>query len=247
MENEKKKTTIKECMKAAFPKTIPVLTGYMFLGIAFGILLSETGHGVLYSLLMSVFIFAGSAQILCVSLLANHASLPQVALLIFLLNFRHFFYGLSMISKYRGSGKKKWYLIFALTDETFALLCARDSAPKGLDEHTYYTVLSAMNQSYWVMGSVIGGALGSLVNIPLNGIDFVMTSLFAVLVVEQWKSNKNKIPALIGFAVTIACLIFIGPDNFLIPALIIISGVLLGLQKPMGVLNSKLEEQSDKK
>lgn len=232
--NDTNNNKISAAIKAAFPATIPVLTGYVFLGIAFGILLAEAGYNALWALGMSVFIYAGSAQILCVSLLANQAALWQVAILIFLLNFRHFFYGLSMISKYRGSGNKKWYLIFALTDETFALLSGKPKIPSNVDEHTYYLITSAMNQCYWIIGSIIGASLGSLISIPLKGIDFVMTALFAVLVVEQWKNNKKHLPAFIGFGVTIVALIFLGSDNFLIPALIVVSGILLILQKNIG-------------
>lgn len=229
--NNNNSNQILSCIKVAFPSTIPVLTGYVFLGIAFGILLAEAGYNALWALGMSVFIFAGSAQILCVSLLANQATLWQVAILILLLNFRHFFYGLSMIGKYRGSGSKKWYLIFALTDETFALLSGQPKIPREMDKHLYYLVTSAMNQSYWIIGSVIGASLGSLITIPIKGIDFVMTALFAVLVIEQWKNNKKHLPAFIGFGVTIVALVFLGPDNFLIPALIVMSGILLTLQK----------------
>ena len=221
---------MKQIVKQVFPQTIPVMAGYLSLGIAFGLLLQSIGYGPVWALLMSLFIYAGSAQFLAVELLAAGATLPQVALLTFLLNFRHLFYGLSMIEKYRGCGIRKLYLIFGLTDETYALLTGYKT-PAGLTDQNYYLAVTAMNHLYWVTGSVLGAVAGSVIPFDTTGIDFAMTALFAVLVVEQWKSHKNHIPAILGFAITIAALFLFGADNFLIPALIVISFVLLCLQK----------------
>lgn len=223
---------MKKIMKEVFPRTIPVMVGYLSLGIAFGLLLQSIGYGPVWALLMSLLIYAGSAQFLAVELLAAGATLTQVALLTFLLNFRHLFYGLSMIEKYRGTGIRKLYLIFGLTDETYALLTGY-GAPEGLQEKDYYLAVTLMNQFYWVAGSVFGSVAGSIIPFDTTGIDFAMTALFAVLVVEQWKTNKNHIPALLGFAVTIAALFLFGADSFLIPTLIVLSVVLLWLQNSM--------------
>lgn len=213
-------------LRPVFVQSMPVFAGYISLGIAFGVLLKSTGYGVLWALGMSVCIFAGSAQFLCVTLLANHAPLVSVAVLVFLLNFRHFFYGLSMITKYRDTGRKKPYLIFALTDETYALL-STNKTPEGLTDHQYYFWLSLINQSYWVIGSVIGDAIGGYLPFNTNGIDFAMTALFGVLAVEQWKAHKNHRPAILGAVVTLAMLLIVGPDNFIIPSLVLISIILL--------------------
>lgn len=221
---------MKQIVKQVFPQTIPVMAGYLSLGIAFGLLLQSIGYGPIWALLMSLFIYAGSAQFLAVELLAAGATLPQVALLTFLLNFRHLFYGLSMIEKYRGCGIRKLYLIFGLTDETYALLTGYKT-PAGLTDQNYYLAVTAMNHLYWMTGSVLGAVAGSVIPFDTTGIDFAMTALFAVLVVEQWKTNKNHIPAILGFAITIAALFLFGADNFLIPALIVISFLLLCLQK----------------
>lgn len=223
---------MKKIMKEVFPRTIPVMVGYLSLGIAFGLLLQSIGYGPVWALLMSLLIYAGSAQFLAVELLAAGATLTQVALLTFLLNFRHLFYGLSMIEKYRGTGIRKLYLIFGLTDETYALLTGY-GAPVGLGEKDYYLAVTLMNQFYWVAGSIFGSVAGSIIPFDTTGIDFAMTALFAVLVVEQWKTNKNHIPALLGFAVTIAALFLFGADSFLIPTLIVLSVVLLWLQNSM--------------
>lgn len=217
---------MKKILKQVFPQTIPVMAGYISLGIAFGVLLQSAGYGLIWSLMMSLFIYAGSAQFLAVELLAAGATLTHVALLTFLLNFRHLFYGLSMIEKYRGTGLRKLYLIFGLTDETYALLTGYKT-PVGIKDKDYYLAVTLMNQIYWVIGCALGSVTGSVIPFDTTGIDFAMTALFAVLVVEQWKTNKNHIPAILGFVVTIVALYIFGADSFLIPALIVMSVVLL--------------------
>ena len=213
---------MKRIIKKVFPQTIPVMAGYISLGIAFGLLLQSIGYGPVWAFLMSLFIYAGSAQFLAVELLAAGATLTHIALLTFLLNFRHLFYGLSMIEKYRGTGIGKIYLIFGLTDETYALLTGYKT-PEGLSDKSYFFAVTLMNHLYWILGSVIGSVAGSIIPFDLTGIDFAMTALFAVLVVEQWKTNKNHIPAISGFVITVAALFIFGADNFLIPALIVMS------------------------
>lgn len=203
--------------------------GYIPLGFAFGIMLSEAGYNPVWAFFMALFIFAGTGQFLAVEFLAAGADIPQVILLTFLINFRHFFYGLSMIPKYKGTGIRKLYLMFGLTDETYALLNTT-SVPEGMKKEDFYFAITLLNHSYWIMGCVLGATVGSLVKINFEGIDFVMTALFAVLVVEQWKTHKNHFPALLGFAVPIPALLLLGPDNFLIPTLIVVSVVLLCLQ-----------------
>ncbi|MBR2107640.1 MAG: AzlC family ABC transporter permease [Treponema sp.] len=216
---------MKSSFKTAFPQTLPVLAGYVSLGIAFGILLRDAGYGVFYAFLMSLFVFAGSAQFLCVELLVANATLPQVAFLIFLLNFRHFFYGLTMISHYRNV-KNKWYLIFGLTDETYALLSA-NKIPSTVEKSDFYFAVTLLNHIYWISGSVIGSLVGALIPFDMTGIDFAMTALFAVLVVEQWKSHSKHFPAILGFSVSILSILIFGAENFIIPTLIIICVILL--------------------
>lgn len=223
-----------QVMKAAFPYTIPVMAGYLTLGTAFGLLMVSSGYHPVWAFLMSVLVFAGSAQFLGVGLLVAGASLVQVAVLTFILNFRHFFYGLSMLVKYRGTGWKKWYLMFGLTDETYAILSTQEP-PAGVDRHAFYMAVTAMNQSYWVGGSLIGALAGTLIRFNTAGLDFAMTALFAVLVVEQWKAHKNHFPALLGFGVIMASLLIFGPDSFLIPGLVVISALLLILRKPLHI------------
>ena len=208
------------------------MAGYLSLGIAFGLLLQSIGYGPVWAFAMSLFIYAGSAQFLAVELLAAGATVTQVALLTFLLNFRHLFYGLSMLEKYRGTGIRKLYLIFGLTDETYALLTGY-KAPEGLREKDYYVAVTLMNQFYWILGSVVGSVAGGIIPFDTTGIDFAMTALFAVLAVEQWKTHKNHIPAISGFVITIAALYLFGADHFLIPALIVMSVVLLCMRSTL--------------
>ena len=220
---------MKNVLKKSFKHSIPVLFGYIPLGFAFGIMLQAAGYSPVWAFFMAIFIYAGTGQFLCVELLAVGASIPQVILLTFLLNFRHFFYGLSMIAKYRGVGKRKWYLMFGLTDETYALLTST-KIPEGVKKEDFYVTITLLNQIYWIIGCVLGATVGSLVHIDFTGIEFVMTALFAVLVVEQWKAHSKHLPAFLGFGITALCLIILGADNFLIPALIIVSTVLLCLR-----------------
>ncbi len=227
---------MKEAFKKAFPHTIQVLVGYLTLGSGFGILLSSIGYGPLWALLMSLTIFSGSSQYLCVELLALQVSLPSVALMTFIVNFRYMFYGLSMIDKFSGLNKIRPYLIFGLTDETYAIE-ANTRIPDGIKEKDFYLATTLLDHSYWLIGSLIGSTIGSIFTFNTEGIDFVMTALFVVLVVEQWMTADKHSPALIGFAITIICLIILGPDHFLIPSLLLICLILLLLEKKIGGQN----------
>lgn len=212
--------------RAALPRTLPVLAGYLVLGVAFGLLLNSIGLGVFWAAAISILVYAGSAQFLAVSLIGASASLPQVALLTLLLNFRHFFYGLSMVSRYQGVGKRKLYLAFALSDETYAIL-AGALPPAQVDPADYYFAVSLLDQCYWVAGSLIGATVGQLITFDTTGVDFAMTALFVVLAVEQWKSARRHAPALFGGCCGVVCLLIFGPDLFLIPALAAIVALLL--------------------
>lgn len=217
-------------LRVALQRTLPVLAGYLALGTAFGLLLNGIGLGVFWAAAMSILVYAGSAQFLAVSLIAGGTSLPQVALLTFLLNFRHFFYGLSMVGRYQGMGRRKGYLIFSLTDETYALLAA-GLPPARVDPADYYFTVSLLDHCYWVAGSVLGATVGELITFDTTGVDFAMTALFVVLAVEQWKQAKRHAPALCGLCCGIVCLLIFGPDLFLIPALAAIVAAMLVLRR----------------
>ncbi len=212
-------------IKTAFIKSLPVMAGYIVLRIGFGILLKKAGYGLIWAFLMSLTIYAGSMQYVAVSLLTSGASLLSVALTTLMVNARHLFYGISMVDKYKDAGAKKPYLIFALTDETYSLLCG-DDYPEGEDPHWYSFFISLFDQCYWIVGSVLGSILGTVVTFNTAGIDFAMTALFVTVFVEQWLTTKNHLPAITGLLCSVGCLVIFGADNFLIPTMIAITIVL---------------------
>jgi 4-azaleucine resistance transporter AzlC len=212
-------------IRQAFYKSIPVLAGYVVLGIGFGILMRDAGYGVLWTAAMSLFIYAGSLQYVGVGLLAGGASVLTTAITSLMVNARHLFYSISMIDKYKDAGKYKPYMIFALTDETYSLLCD-GMTPSGVEPNQYRFLVSLFNNSYWVAGSIIGSLLGAVLPFSTKGIEFSMTALFVAAFTEQWLTTKDHVPALTGFICTLLCLIVFGKDNFLIPAMLLITLVL---------------------
>ena len=224
-------------LRAAFPLTVPVLMGYLAIGMAFGLMLQSAGYGVGWAALMSLTIYAGSGQYLGVSLLAMGAPLTQVALLTLVINMRHMVYGLSMLEKFRGMGARKLYMIFSLTDETYALLSSA-VPPRGVDPRRFYFSVAVLDHSYWVIGSVLGSVAGALLGFDTTGVDFAMTALFLVIAVNQWRSYPSHLPALLGAALTAVSLALVGPDNMLLPAL---GAMLLALV----LLRPRLEKQGE--
>lgn len=219
-------------LKTVFLKTLPVMAGYVVLGMGFGILLKANGYGVFWALAMSVFIFAGSMQFVGISLIASGASLLSVAVTTLMVNARHLFYGLSMIERYQGAGRKKPYLMHALTDETYSLVCTGDVPPE-TDPHRYYFFVSLFDQFYWVAGSVTGSLLGAVLPFDTTGIDFSMTALFVTVYLEQWLTGTEHRPALIGVGVSVLCLLIFGRGNFLIPSMIAITVLLMAIRRPL--------------
>ena len=192
--------------------------------MGFGILMHSNGYGVWWSLAMSALIYAGSMQYLAVNLLTTGASLISAAIATLMVNARHIFYGISMVDKYKGTGKKKPYLIFSLTDETYSLVCS------GEKSKNYYMLVSAFNHIYWITGSVIGALLGKIIPFSTEGIDFALTALFVTVFVEQWRSTKDHIPAIVGVFASVLCLVLFGADDFLIPAMLAITAALSALK-----------------
>ena len=226
------KQMTKRVIKEAFVKSLPVCAGYVVLGIGFGILLEKAGYGLPWAILMSVFIFAGSCQYVGVSLIAGKASLAIAAMTTFMVNARHLFYSISMFDRYKDAGKKKGYLIFGLTDETYSLLCD-GSYPEGEDPHTYRFLVTLFDQIYWIAGSAIGAVLGSIITFSTAGIEFSMTALFVTVFVEQWLTTKNHLPAVMGVAATAVCRLVFGNEIFLIPSMLVILAALSFMRKPM--------------
>lgn len=220
----------KPTVKTAFVDTIPVMTGYLFLGFGFGILMHQSGYGLLWAGAMSLFIYAGSMQYMALSLLTGGAGLLTAALTTLVVNARHLFYGISMVDAYKGTGKKKPYLIFALTDETYSL-ASQKQLPQDMNPHSYCFLVSLFDHLYWVAGTVLGSLTGSLLAINFEGIEFVLTALFVTIFVEQWLSAKRHAPAIIGVASTAFCLLVFGKDIFLIPSMVVIALTLTLMRK----------------
>ena len=217
------KEKMKNTVKQAFIASIPVLAGYLALGFGFGVLLSAGGYGVFHAFIMSLTIYAGTGQYIGVGLLTSGASLITVAVTTFMVNARHIFYGVSLLDKYKGAGLRKIYMIFALTDETYSLAVSDNPAVNEKNRVDYYFLISLFDHIYWICGCVLGAAVGTLVDFNSEGIDFVLTALFVTIVVEQWMSNKDHRPAIIGAVSSILCLIIFGAENFLIPAMLVIA------------------------
>lgn len=219
-------------LRHALVQTLPVMAGYIVLGLGFGILLRVAGFGVWWALAMSVFMFAGSMQYVGVSLLAGGTPLLTVAVTTLMVNARHLFYGISLIDRYRGAGAKKLYLMHALTDETYSLVTGVH-VPDHLDAHSYYFAISLLNHIYWITGCVLGSAAGAVLPFSSEGIEFSMTALFVTVFVEQWLSDKEHRPALVGLGGSLLCLLVFGAESFLIPAMLVILLSLALLKTPI--------------
>lgn len=212
--------TEKGLIATVIKDTAPVIAGYVILGIGFGIIMSAAGYGA-FAVPMSLFIYAGSMQYAAIGLFTGGASFITVALTTLAVNARHLFYGISMLEKYKNTGAKKPYLIFALTDETYSLVCSTDRGTN------YCFWVSLFNQLYWVGGTAAGVLLGSSISFNTKGLDFALTALFITVFLGQWLENENHTPALTGLLGSVLMLVIFGPGNFLIPSMLLISAVLL--------------------
>lgn len=221
------KRTKRQTLAAAFRMTIPVMLGYLFIGFAFGMLFEQSGCHFALAVLMSILVYAGSMQFVAVSFLTGSFSLLSVALITLMINSRHLFYGLTMLQKFSGiRGPKKAYLIFSLTDETYALLSTQN-APAGADNELFFFFTALLNQSYWVTGTLIGSVASSLFVFDSSGIEFAMTALFIVILIDQLKSTRRYAVAIAGALCAALCLIIFGKDAFLLPAMLLLTLVVM--------------------
>lgn len=214
----------------AFQASLPVMAGYLVLGMGFGVLLHDQGYSWWWAGMMSLLIYAGSLQYLAVDLLAAGAGIITTALMSLVVNFRHLFYGVTMLERYKKMGRVRPYLIFALTDETFSLVC-QGNLPDHVKEKGYYFWVSLFNQCYWIAGSVLGTFVGDVLGEHTQGIDFSMTALFVIIFVQQWETARDHRPALIGLGVSLVSLLIFGPTGFLIPGMVGITLALLAMRK----------------
>lgn len=215
----------RKAFKAALPYSLPICVGFLFMAISYGILMRSKGFPAIYPIVMSAVIFAGSMEFVTVELLLSAFNPLHAFLLTLMVNARHLFYGISMLSKYHGMGWKKFYLIFGMCDETFSINCSVDP-PEGVDRGWFMFFVTLLNHFYWVLGAALGALAGSFIKFNTAGIEFVMTALFTVMLVNQWEQRKNRRPALVGLGCTLLCLLLFGADNFMIPAMAAVIAVL---------------------
>ena len=221
-----------KALKAAFPQTIPIFTGFWFLGMAYGIYMNASGFSFVYPLCMSLLIYGGSLEFVAVEMLLSPFAPLQTFIMALLIQARHLFYGLSMLDKFKGLSWKKYYLIFGMCDETFSVNCSAD-IPEDVDRGWFYFWVTLLNQFYWSAAATTGGIVGSLLKIDTSGISFVMTAMFVVIFLEQWLKEKEHSASLIGLAVSVLCLVVFGPDSFMVPTMVLIVGLLALLRKPL--------------
>lgn len=226
---KEKRRTLRKALKAAFPKTIPIFAGFWFLGLTYGIYMNVSGFCFWYPMLMSLTIFAGSAEFVAVNMLLGPFN-PLLALaMTVMINARHLFYGISMLDKYRGTGWKKFYLIFGMCDESFSINYTAQ-IPEDVDPGWFFFFVTLLNHFYWFSGATLGGIFGSLIHFNTEGLEFVMTAMFVVIFLEQWRKEKRHTSALAGVTLSLLCLLAFGADNFIIPAMVAILAVLTGLR-----------------
>lgn len=216
-------------LRVAFPATIPVMTGFLCLGVAYGVLMQTKGYGPLWSVLMSAIAFGGSMQFVAITLLTTAFDPLQAFLLSVMVNARHIFYGLSLLGKYRGLGKVRPFLIYVLCDETFSLVSTLEP-PEGVKRRDFYFWISLLDYFYWIAGSALGGLVGNLITFDTTGLDFALTALFVVLFLEQWKKRTNRPAGVLGMACAAGALAVFGADNLVIPAMVLILFLLLALR-----------------
>ena len=223
---------IKKALRCAFPKTIPIMAGFLFLGASYGIYMRVSGFSFVYPMLMALTIFGGSLEFVAVTMLLGSFAPLQTFVMTLLIQARHIFYGISMLEKYKGTGLKKLYLIFGMCDESFSINCSAD-IPKDVDRGWFMFFVTLLNQSYWVFGATMGGLLGSLITFNTGGIEFVMTAMFVVIFLEQWLKEKQHYSSLIGVLSSAVCLIIFGAESFMLPTMLCILCLLSLLKKPI--------------
>lgn len=227
----------RRALRAAFPHTVPILTGFLFLGMTYGVYMSSLGFSWIYPTLMALTIFAGSMEFVTANMLLGAFNPLQAFAMTLMVNARHLFYGLAMLDRFRGLGWKKLYLIFGMCDETFSVTCSV-RAPEGVDEGWFMTFVTLLDQLYWVLGAALGGLCGTLLTLNTEGLDFVMTAMFVVIFLENWLKEENHTSSLLGLALPLVCLVLFGAQSFILPSM---AAILLALT----ALRGRLEKGGD--
>ena len=226
-----------KAFKTAFPYTLPIFTGFWFLGLAYGIYMNVSGFNFWYPMLMAMTIFGGSLEFVAVSMLLSAFAPVQTFLVTVMIQARHLFYGIAMLDKFKGLGWKRFYLIFGMCDETFSINYMAD-IPEDVDQVWFMFFVTLLNQIYWVSAAATGGILGSLISFDLEGLEFVMTAMFVVIFLEQWMKEKTHVTGYIGILVSLFCLILFGSDSFLIPTMI-------GILVLLSVFRNSIEKERE--
>ncbi len=223
---------LKKAFKTAFPYTIPIFAGFWFLGLTYGIYMNASGFSFWYPMLMSLTIFAGSIEFVTVNMLLGAFNPLQAFVMTLMINARHLFYGISMLDRFKGTGWKKYYLIFGMCDESFSINYTAD-IPEDVDRGWFMFFVTLLNHFYWFSGATLGGIFGSLIHFNTEGLEFVMTAMFVVIFLEQWLKEKNHTSSLLGLAISLLCLVAFGADNFIIPAMFGLLIILTLLRRPL--------------
>lgn len=225
--------------KNAFLKSIPIMCSYIFVSMAYGIMMENAGFGWYYSLFVSLTVYTGAFQFVLITFLSSGASLLTIGLTALFMNSRQFFYGLTFVEDFPKMGKRYPYMVHTMTDESYAANCAlrmeqeqkREKSDREIYDEMFWIALFA--RISWMAGAVAGGVIGQSLPVELKGIDFCMTALFVTIFVDQWKAAKSHIPALLGLGCGVVLLLVVGPDYFLLPTLILVSGILLAVRGKM--------------
>ena len=228
----RERNIVLSALKCAFPYTIPIFAGFWFLGLTYGIYMNVSGFSFVYPMVMSLLIFAGSVEFVAVNMLLGAFDPLQALVMTVMINARHLFYGISMLDRYKGTGWKKFYLIFGMCDESFSINYTAE-IPEGVDKGWFMFFVTFLNHMYWFTGATLGGIFGSLIRFNTEGLDFVMTAMFIVIFMEQWMKDKKHTSALLGIGLSLLCVLAIGAENFIIPAMAAIVAVLTACRKSL--------------
>ncbi len=236
---------VSSAFRFAFPKSLPVMAGYLFLGISYGILMATKGFAWYYPVLMAFTIYGGSLEFVAVSMLLSKFAPLEALVMALLIQARHLFYGISMLDKYKDMGWKKFPLIYGLSDETFAVNYSTE-VPDHIDKGWFYLFITWLDRGYWVLGALLGALLGARLPGHTEGLDFVMTAMFVVIFLDQWKKEDRHWSSLIGVLASVACLLLFGADNFMLPAMAAILLLLTVFRKPIEKAYPKEEEKESR-
>lgn len=219
-----KKNLCKQVAKRAFVKSVPIMCSYIFVSMAYGMMMENAGYHWYYSLLASLTIYTGAFQFVLITFLSSGASMLTIAVTALLMNSRQTFYSFSLLNEFRNMKKGKWYMIYTMTDETYAVNCSLENTE---DKNAVMFLVAFFSRCYWMIGAVLGGVIGQLLPFELEGIDFCMTALFVIIFIDQWEKNEQHFPAVFGLLAAVLCRLIFGEMFFMLPALLLVSGILV--------------------